>query len=31
MHSHDVGFVDSGDLASAFLGGVVEGKLGDAP
>ena len=29
--SHDVGLVDRRDLAATLLGGVVEGKLGDAP
>lgn len=28
---HDVGLVNSGDLVSPFLGGIIKGKLGDAP
>lgn len=31
MDSHDIGFVDSRDFASALLGGIIKGKLGDTP
>lgn len=31
VHLHDVGLVNSSDLVSPLLGGIVEGKLGDPP
>lgn len=31
LFSHDIGLVNSHDLVSPLLGGIIEGKLGDAP